>query len=436
MRTSYEGARLRAEYIERVNSPCREVGSRRSAAYRASISLRALLSGLLVLGAASALAQTLPPIDQTPNPIPFTDWKEVSRPEAGIEYLVEFPSPVLTGIEVNDTVPLRVFLPTQRTGAVPVVLIMHYWGALDLRVERTLALELNRRGVAAAILTLPYHLARTPAGYRSGQLAIQPDVEKLKGTMVQAVQDSRRAIDFLRSRPEIDGSSMGVFGTSLGALVSATIYGIDPSLTHAAFLLGGVDLAGILWSSTRVVGQRDALRRRGYNEERLREALAPIEPARFLERRTTGSAFVVGGLFDTVVPRRSTERLISLLPSARVLWLDTGHYGGIFVQRRLMREVASYFATEFVGGTFDPPKRLYAPTVRIGFKFDTSNGIDLGVGLDLLKFDARGDSFATLLVTPRGPNVFVGRKFSQGLAVGAFGSTRGAGIGLFWSTVL
>jgi acetyl esterase/lipase len=392
--------------------------------------------GLLLVAAASAGAQTLPPIDQAPRPIPFSDWHEVSRPEAGIEYLVTYPSPVLTGIPANDEVPLRVFLPTQRTGPVPAVLIMHYWGALDLRVERTLALELNRRGVAAAILTLPYHLQRTPPGYRSGQLAIQPDVEKLKGTMVQAVQDARRAVDFLRTRPEIAPNSLGVVGTSLGALVAASAYGIDARFTHAAFLLGGVDLAGILWSSTRVVGQREALRRRGYTEERLREALAPIEPANFLNRRTEGSEFVVGGLFDTVVPRRSTERLIALLPSPSVLWLDTGHYGGIFVQRRLMREVANYFATEFTGGTFEPPSRLYAPTVRIGFRLDTASGVDLGVGLDLLKFDPRGDSFATLLLTPRGPNLFIGRRFSQGLAVGAFGSTRGAGVGLFWSTVL
>jgi hypothetical protein len=397
---------------------------------------RPLLIGLLLVAAAGAGAQTLPPIDQAPRPIPFSDWHEVSRPEAGIEYLVTYPSPVLTGIPANDEVPLRVFLPTQRTGPVPVVLIMHYWGALDLRVERTLALELNRRGVAAAILTLPYHLQRTPPGYRSGQLAIQPDVEKLKGTMVQAVQDARRAVDFLRTRPEIAPNSLGVVGTSLGALVAASAYGIDARFTHAAFLLGGVDLAGILWSSTRVVGQREALRRRGYTEERLREALSPIEPANFLNRRTEGSEFVVGGLFDTVVPRRSTERLIALLPSPSVLWLDTGHYGGIFVQRRLMREVASYFATEFTGGTFEPPSRLYAPTVRIGFRLDTASGVDLGVGLDLLKFDPRGDSFATLLLTPRGPNLFIGRRFSQGLAFGAFGSTRGAGVGLFWSTVL
>ncbi|MGV3618634.1 MAG: alpha/beta hydrolase family protein [Fimbriimonas sp.] len=396
----------------------------------------ALLVAIAWVATTSAFAQTLPAIDQVPNPIPFADWEEVSRPEAGIEYLVNFPSPVLTGIEPNDTVPLRVFLPSQRFGPVPVVLVMHYWGALDLRVERTLALELNRRGVAAAVITLPYHLARTPAGYRSGQLAIQPDVDKLKGTMVQAVQDSRRAIEFLRSRPEIDGRQMGIFGTSLGALVSASVYGIDDRLTHGAFLLGGVDLAGILWSSSRVVGQREALRRRGYNEERLREALSPIEPARLLERRKDGSAFVVGGLFDTVVPRRSTERLIALLPSPRVLWIDTGHYGGIFVQRRLMREVANYFATEFTGGVFEPPRRLYAPTVRIGFRLDTANGVDVGVGLDLLKFDARGDNFATLLLTPRGPNVFLGRRVSQGLAIGAFGSTRGGGVGLFWSTVL
>ena len=395
-----------------------------------------LLWVVWLLASVAAVAQTVPPIDQAPNPIPFADWQEVSRPEGAVEYLVTFPSPVISGIAVNDEVPLRVFIPNQRTAPVPAVLVLHYWGATDLRVERTLAQELNRRGVAAAILTLPYHLARTPAGSRSGQMAIQPDPERLKATMTQAVLDTRRALDYLDTRPEIASGSRGIVGTSLGALVASTTYGVDARLSKAAFLLGGVDIAGILWSSSRVVGQREALRRRGFTEDRIRQALAPVEPANFLPRRTTGTAFVVGGLFDTVVPRRNTERLISLLPNPRVLWLDTGHYGGIFVQRRLMREVANYFATEFTGTAFEPPDRLYAPTVRIGFRLDTASGLDLGIGLDLLKFDRRGDSFASLLLTPRGPNVFVGQRFSQGLSLGLFGGTRGVGAGLLWSTVL
>lgn len=396
------------------------------------LALLGVLLGAWTLG----IAQELPPIDRAPAPIGFEDWKAVSQPEGATEYLEVFPSPLITGIEENDRVPLRVFLPNARTGPIPCVLVFHYWGATDLRVERTLAAELNQRGLAAAVLTLPYHLARTPAGYRSGQLAIQPDVDRLKAMMVQAVQDSRRAIDFLQTRPEIDTRQMGVVGTSLGALVAASVYGIEPRITDASFLLGGIDVASILWNSSRVVNQREALRRRGYTEDRLRTGLAPVEPGNLLGNRKTGSEFVVGAQFDTVIPRRNTELLLSHLPNPKVLWLDTGHYGGIFVQRRLMREVARFFATEFTGGDFVPPDRLYAPTVRIGFRMDPVNGIDLGVGLDVWKFDVRGDSFSTLMLTPRGANLFIGRRFSQGLSVGVFGSVHGAGVGLLWSTVL
>jgi hypothetical protein len=316
------------------------------------------------------------------------------------------------------------------------VLIFHYWGATDIRLERTLAEELNRRGIAAAVITLPYHLARTPAGYRSGELAIQPDPDRLKATMIQSVLDARRALDFLESRPEIRHDQVGVAGTSLGALVSGLVSAIDTRVTHASFLLGGVDLAHILWTSSRVIPQRDVLRRRGVTEERLRAAFAEIEPRNYLEQHRPSSSFVIGGLFDTVVPRSSTEGLIQVLGTDKVLWIDTGHYGGIFVQRRLMREVATYFAGEFSGNGFTPPDRLYAPTIRLGFKIDTRRGLDLGIGLDLFKFDRRGDSFSTLFLTPRGPELFAGRRISQGISIGFVGSPRGLGGALLWSTVL
>jgi len=128
--------------------------------------------------------------------------------------------------------------------------------------------------------------------------------------------------------------------------------------------------------------------------------------------------------------------LIAWLTWPKVLWLDTGHYGGIFVQRRLMREVAKFFTQEFSGTSFVPPPKVYAPTIRLGLKVDTANGFDLGVGLDLLKFDKRGDTFMTLFVTPRGPQLFLGQNLSQGFSIGAIGTTTNAGVALLWSAVL
>lgn len=390
------------------------------------------LAGLVAVG----LSQSPNRLDVRPPAIAFPDWVEVEHTEGPFEYTVTFPSSVASPYPDNDHVDLRVFLPEERSGPIPCVLILHYWGATDLRVERAMAMELTQRKIGAAIMTLPYHLGRTPAGHKTGELAIEPDPERLRRTMFQSVQDARRSIDFLAQRKEFDSTKFGVAGTSLGSIVAAGTFGVDDRLKHAAFLLGGADLAHILWTSSRVVIQRDILRRRGFTEEKLRDALDDVEPSSYLRARRDGTSFVVGGLFDTVIPHESTVALARALPTPQVLWLETGHYGGIFVQRRLMRLVAQCFDASFAGRSFVAPDGIYAPTVRIGVMAGSLGGFDLGGGLDLFKLDRRGEEFGTLFITPRGPQIFVGKVISRGLSFGANLSTRGFGVGLMWSAVL
>lgn len=395
-----------------------------------------ILSFVSLLGICAAFGQAVPPVTTPPPPIAFQPWREVDHSDDAIEYDVSFPSAIVTRYPENNVVPLRVFVPTGAKGPAPVVLILHYWGATDLRAEVSLAQELASRNVGSAIMTLPYHLARTPAGRRSGDLAIEPDPQRLVETMTQSVYDARRSLDFLATRPEFRTDEVGIAGTSLGAIVAALAYSVEPRFKAASFLLGGADLAHVLWSSSRVVRQRDVLRRRGYTEARLRKELEPIEPLHYLPRADPGATFLVEARYDTVVPRESAEALIEHLPGVRTLVLDTGHYGGIFVERRLLREVATFFADEFGNKNFVPPSQIYAPTIRLGFKLDTADGLDVGAGLDLFKFNARGDTFTTLFITPRGPQLLLEHRLFDGLSFGLTGTTRQIGIGLFWSAVL
>lgn len=430
------------EYIEIVNwfsqSNFRILnaigGMRCQARFAGALLLFAFLIGPVV--AQSVPLTPIPSVAKRPDPMTFAPWREVDQTEDESEYLEEFPSPIVSPYPTNNVVPLRIFLPANASGPLPVVLVLHYWGAVDLKNERAMAQELNRANIAAAVMTLPYHLGRTPPGRRSGDMAIEPDPRSLVATMTQAVLDTRRSIDFLESRPEFDHRRVGLAGTSLGAVVAALTYAVDERITHVTFILGGVNLAHIVWDSSLLVRQRDVLRRRGFSEEKLRDAIESIEPLKYLSTRKPTSSLVIGGQYDTVIPKRSTEELIESLTAPKVLWLDTGHYGGIFVQRRLMREVAKYFEAEFAGGSFTVPKNLYAPTIRIGVKVDTGNGFDLGVGLDLLKFDKKGDRFTTLFLTPKGLQLFLGQTVFTGLSFGVIGSSNKIGVGVLWSAVL
>lgn len=389
----------------------------------------------------AAFLAALPAQDRaalTPPPMVFAPWREVTRDDEILEVVETFPSALVSGVPENDTVPLRILMPAHPKGPIPVVLLTHYWGAQDLRAERALAEDLVARGLGAAILTLPYHLSRTPPGKRSGELAIVPDPAKLRQTLTQAVLDVRRSFDFLDSRPEFAKAPRGLAGISLGALVTSLAYAVDPRVTHAAFLLGGVDFASIIWNSSRVVTQRDALRHQGYTESRIREELAPVEPLTYLPRKEPGDTFVITGKYDTVVPWANSQALVRSLDHPKQLRLDTGHYGGIFVQRRVLREVARFFGDEMSGQDYQPPARIVAPTLRIG-GLATTRGFDLAAGLDVWRFDARGQTFGSALLSARGPGFFLGRTVLQNLSFGGvvwFGGQERVSVGLFWSAVL
>lgn len=390
------------------------------------------------LGNAATVAELL----TKPAPVAIPNWQQTRADRHTTEYEAFFTSALLTPYAVNNRVPLALLMPIEAKKSVPVVFILHYLGARDLRAERQLGHELNLRGIAAAIIALPYHLSRAPEGTRSGELAVQPDPVVLTSTMVQSVLDVRRALQIVKARPDIDPNQFGVAGISLGSLVAEIAFGIEPEFKRAGFLLGGANLAHILWTSSRVIVSRSELRSEGYTEAKLKEALKPIEPATYLERRkennprTAGNALAIGGRFDTVIPPINFRALTDALPHPVVININTGHYGGIFVQKRLLSEVATYFADSAEGKTYFAPKDIQEPTLRLVAQAATPTGFDIGVGVDLFKTHANYEQFGTIVVTARSLELFVGQALGGGLAAGGFAGTRGLAAGIFWSSVL
>lgn len=299
-----------------------------------------------------------------------------------------------------------------------------------------MARELARRGIAGAFIPLPYHISRTPKGKRSGENAIVPDPAELVKTMTQSISDIRRAYDVISQRPEIDATRLGITGTSLGAVVASLASGIDTRIQHGAYVVGGADLAHILWHSSRVVLQRDQFRKLGYTESKLRELLMPIEPLEYLQNRTPVSAYVVGAKFDTVIPPSDTQKLIEALGNPHVVQLETGHYGGFFIQKRVQASVADYFSKSFAGQTFQAPAQITAPTFRLGVVLSPEDELQIGVGVDLIRPRDSNGIFGALIATPEDFSFYFGKPIDGRLSVGMFFRSEGVTFGLMWSVVL
>lgn len=390
--------------------------------------------------AAAALAQQNYEVpDSThfapPPLVAFDDWRQEREEDFSREYRTTFPSAIQSGFPENDRVPLRVYLPAARRGPFPCVLLLHFWGATDLRVEESLAERLNERGIAAAVMPLPYHLGRTPAGRRSGELAIQPDPAILSQTTIQSVSDCRRAVDFLATRPEIDSTRLAVSGTSLGSIIGSLVFAVEPRFKHASFSLGGIDLAHILWKSSVVAPQREAMRRQGFTEERLREALAKVEPGNYLRPLQDGrKALVIVAKYDQVIPRKSTDELAAKLATPYVVELDSGHYGGIVVQNQILRAISRFYDAVFQGKEYTPPKSLSTPTIRVGLTYNQETGFQVAAGVEVWRSGNRW--MASPLLTPKGVQGYVGYMFNRETSVGLSITPKRTTLGVFWSRVL
>lgn len=353
-----------------------------------------------------------------PEQIAFPSWKQVDSDEFTKTYEMSFPSPLTTSFPENNTVRLKVFIPTDVRGPVPSVVILHYWGATDIELESAMAREMNNLGVAGIVMVLPYHLSRTPKGSRSGEMALQPDTLELFKVMKQSILDLRRTADWIQSRPEFDRNKIGLAGTSLGGIVASLGYGIEPRFTCGSFVLAGANLSKILWNSSKVVAQRDVLRRKGYTEERLKNELKAIEPSNYLKPDDARPSLVIAARQDTVVPPSCASELIAATGTKNAIWLDTGHYGGAFVRGRIVRTVARFFDESFRGAKFEAPPTIKSITFKFGLVYTPERNLQVAVSTDVWRANQRGDMYASAVLTPQGLQGFIGHKVSQGLSLG------------------
>ncbi|MCS6831093.1 MAG: alpha/beta hydrolase family protein [bacterium] len=340
--------------------------------------------------------------------------------------LVRFPSLVRTDeYPQNQTVYAEVFIP-HAGQKMPAVVILHSWGVQKPDIELSLARALVRRGFVAAVMTLPYHIQRTPSGYLSGELMIVPDPKQMRDTMRQAVLDAMRLIDWLQSQPQVASDRVGVVGISLGAIVSALVLGVETRVKAGALILGGANLAHILWRSPLTMNVRGELRSKGFSYEQLRREMESVEPLTFLRGQYGERVLMVNGRYDLVIPREDAIALRRALGEGPVLWLNTGHYGPALVRGALFRVVERFMVSQLQDGAerFDLPVTLHEPTIRIGLLYSVEWGARVSAAIDAWRWEREGRAGVALQASPRNVSLLVGFRPISPLHVGIELSSR------------
>jgi dienelactone hydrolase len=205
------------------------------------------------------------------------------------------------------------FDPVGRAGPRPGIVLMH--GAPgSARAMAGHGLGLAAHGAVVVAIDAPF--AR-----RSGPwLRFTPDD---RAEQIQLIKDLQRAVDVLRTRPNVDPQRIAYIGISYGGAMGALFAGIERRLKAAVLVVAdgglvshstGPEDAGFM-SSLSCAARSDWFR-----------AMVPIEPIRFIPHAAPTPLLLQNGRLDNLVPPADAEALHAAAPaSATIRWYSAGH---------------------------------------------------------------------------------------------------------------
>jgi dienelactone hydrolase len=189
--------------------------------------------------------------------------------------------------------------------------VIYLHGAGGARNELLLpAVWLAARRAVSLTITAPSSNILPPSGETQRQ-ALARD-ERMAVADVVAV---RRAVDVLRTMPQVDPARIGVVGWSLGAHTAAVVAGVEPRIRAFVLMSGGAVPVSAYLAQTPASLVPAA-----------RRTLTAIDPLRWIAHARPGRLLLEDGFGDTVVPRAALQALAKAAPKGtEVRWYRAGH---------------------------------------------------------------------------------------------------------------
>jgi len=236
-----------------------------------------------------------------------------------------FPSAVTTPHPENNIVLARYFADKSDRGRKRAVVVLPQWNA-DAQGHVGLCHLLNRFGISALRISLPYHDARMPPELRRADYIVSSNVGRTAQVCRQAVLDTRRAVAWLARQGY---GSIGILGTSLGSCLAMLTAAHEPLVRAAALNHISPYFADVIWEGLSTEHVRAGLDGR-IQLDALRRIWMPISPFPYLERVRGKRLLLVYARYDLTFPVTLSKMLVNEFKRRgidhQVAVLPCGHY--------------------------------------------------------------------------------------------------------------
>lgn len=146
---------------------------------------------------------------------------------------------VITGL-AGERIPLRLMLPDRPDAVRHPCVVFLYGIGQSMRFFEKIAPIFAAHGVALAV---PEQFSR---GERSfGGRSVGRDVWNIRERASRLVPETRRVVDYLVSRPDIDPARLDFIGASYGGILGCAVLAHEPRLRRGALVMAGGDFPAL-----------------------------------------------------------------------------------------------------------------------------------------------------------------------------------------------
>jgi dienelactone hydrolase len=244
---------------------------------------------------------------------------------SGATGVVSFPSAMQTPHPENNTVSALYFRSPDAAKGRRAVVVLPQWNA-DASGHVGLCHLLNRFGLSALRLSLPYHDTRRPPELNRADYIVSSNIARTVQVCRQAVMDARRAVAWLHKQGY---DRIGILGTSLGSCLSLLTAAHEPLISAQALNHISPYFADVVWRGLSTKHVRTGLD--GHVDlDTLRSLWLPISPQAYLDRVKDKKTLLVYAKYDLTFPVDLSQNLVREFQARgiqhEVSVLPCGHY--------------------------------------------------------------------------------------------------------------
>jgi len=221
------------------------------------------------------------------------------------------------------------------------VLALHGFSMGQPRIDAyaLFAAQWFRRGLDVALLTLPYHGARTPSAARfSGQRFAEPDPAALNEAVRRAIYDVHAVRGWLRAQT---GMPVGLMGLSLGGYLSALMAGLCDDIDFVIPMVPPVCIGDLAWRFFQRSRRRRAGTAPAYSCDELRAIYRVHSPLTFPLRVPAERVLIIAGRGDRIVPPAHPHALWRHWGEPHIHWFSGSHLAP-FGRERIVATAADH----------------------------------------------------------------------------------------------